>query len=260
MSLNKTRRFAGAWVVAIFICALPALVSPALAGITVTSYTTTALTNGFAPSFQGPYFAQETLENVTPALADVSGDWIGSNSDGTPATWHFVGASQSSSTTTFDANSYTVAADGSFEYELDTTAQFVDPRPTVLTPGGAANYEGFFNTDVPVAYSIVGLLNQHARVRLNTLSGSVIFNQSNPTSVPMPVNLAGTIPAGQYRVFFTTGVGVPNFPNGVNHFEARGSYEGVIFAVQVPEPTALSLVISIIGASMRRARRGDRVE
>jgi len=39
----------------------------ARAGITVTSYSTTALTNGFAPSLQGPYLEQQTLDNVTPA-------------------------------------------------------------------------------------------------------------------------------------------------------------------------------------------------
>src|SRR5215213_9603964 len=89
---------------------------PAQAGITVTSYSASALTNGFAPSFQGPYYEQQTLTSVSPVIAEVSGDWLGPNEDGTPNTWHWVGSSRSSSATTFDASSYTVTAGGSFEY------------------------------------------------------------------------------------------------------------------------------------------------
>jgi hypothetical protein len=239
----------------VFTLLLCAAGSPALAGITVTSYSTTALTNGFAPSLQGPYLAQQTLENLTPALADVAGDWTGPNEDGTPNTWHWVGSSQASSTTTFDVNSYTVTAAGSFEYELDTTADFVDPASiSVYSPGAGANYNGLFNTDVPVAYSIIGLLNEQARVRLNTLSGEVIFEQSNPTSVPAPVNLVGTIPAGQYRVLFTTGLGLGNLSNGIHHKEASGSFEDVIFTVQVPEPRTFGAGIAmVLGLLLRRS-------
>ena len=49
-------------------------VSPALAGLTVTSFQTTALTNGYAPVGGNQYIAQQTLTNVSPAFADVSGD------------------------------------------------------------------------------------------------------------------------------------------------------------------------------------------
>jgi hypothetical protein len=238
--------------------ALIALASPAIAGITVTSYTTTALTNGFAPSLEGPYLAQQTLTNLTPALADVAGDWTGPNEDGTPDTWHWVGASRSSSTTSFDANSYSVTAAGSFEYALDTTVNFIDPRPNVFSPGAAANYEGFFTTDSPMTYSIVGQLVQRSRVRLNTSSGTIIFNQSNPTSVPMLVNLVGVIPAGQYRVLFTTSFGPPNLPSGANHNEASGSYENANFSVQVPEPIGLSVVTLIAATTLRRRDGGAR--
>ena len=47
-----------------------ALASPALAGITVTSYQTVALSNGFAPTSQTKYFAQETLTDVSPGAND----------------------------------------------------------------------------------------------------------------------------------------------------------------------------------------------
>ncbi len=233
---------------------LAASVSPGLAGITVTSYSTLAQTNGFAPSFQGPYYEQQTLTSITPALAQVSGDWTGPNADGTPNTWHWVGSSRSSSTTTFDANSYTVTAAGSFEYQLDTTAAFVDPRPSVLTPTGAANYEGFFTTDSMLAYSIIGELTQRARVQLNTSSGTIIFFQSNQTSVPVSVNFTGIIPAGQYRVLITTGLSAPALPNGVNHYEASGRYTDLIFNVQIPEPSTFAILMVFIGCTIYRRK------
>jgi hypothetical protein len=226
----------------------------ARAGITVTSYQTIAGANGFAPSLQGPYLAQETLENISPALAQVSGDWTGPNADGTPDTWHFIGTSQASSTTTFDADSYTVTAAGSFAYQIDTAATFVDPRPTVFTPGAGANYEGHFTVDLPAAYSITATLNRLGRVRLSSASGFV-FNQINGTSIPQFVNLSGTIPAGEYLLLFGAGLGAPNFPNGVNHFEVNGGFENVTFAVQVPEPAAVSSVILIFAASTRTRNR-----
>ena len=225
----------------------------ARAGITVTSYETLAETNGFAPSLMGPYFAQQTLENVTPALAQVSGDWTGPNADGTPDTWHFVGTAQSNSATTFDSNRYTVTGAGSFEYELDTTADFVDPSSVnIFGPGGVANYNGFFKTDAFTTYAISAQLTQRSRVRFNSLSGLVVFDQSNHTSVPMLVNLTGVIPPGRYQVLFTTSFGTPNLPNGVIHARASGSFDNLTFVVQVPEPRALAVMISIIGTCLRR--------
>ena len=214
-----------------------------LGGITVTSYETLAETNGFAPSLSGPYFAQQILTNVTPALAEVSGDWMGPNADGTPATWHFVGTSRARSTTTIDANSYTITAAGSFDYELNTTADFVDPQPSVFAPTGAASYDGHFTVDLPVSYSVNGVLNQWGRVRLAAVGGgTVVFDQANATDKPMVIDLTGTIPPGQYRFLVATGLSAPGFPNGINHFGASGSYEDIRFNVQVPEPSALGLL------------------
>jgi hypothetical protein len=229
------------------------LAAPLTAGIRVTSYSTTALTNGFAPSLQGPYFAQQTLDNVTPALAQVSGDWTGPNADGTPDTWHFVGTSQASSTTTFDANSYTVTAAGSFQYRLDTTGDFIDPSSSsIFGPGGAANYDALFDTDLLTTYSVSAQLNQRGRLRLTSFSGLVVFDQSNPTVNPILVNLLGTMPPGRYNFQATTGVGAPNFPNGINHFEAGGSYENVVFTVRVPEPCPLGAGVAIVLGLMPR--------
>ncbi len=195
---------------------------------------------------------------MSPALAEVSGDWMGPNAGGSTNTWHFVGTSQSSSTTTLDADALTVTAAGSFAYELNTTADFVDPRSSsIFTPGGAATYNGFFNTDVPTTYAITGQLNRWGRVRLNSLDGAVIFDESNHTTIPMTVSASGTIPPGQYRVLIGAGVGAPNLPNGVNHYITSGRYENVVFTVQVPEPNALGVVIAIGGNALRRRRRCD---
>jgi hypothetical protein len=50
---------------------------PAIAGLVVTSYHSLAQTRGFAPTSQMQYFAEQRLENITPADAHVSGDWTG---------------------------------------------------------------------------------------------------------------------------------------------------------------------------------------
>lgn len=234
---------------------------PALAGISVTSYRTVALSNAFAPTSQAQYYERQELINVSPALVQVSGDWMGPNAGGTTPTWHYVGSAQTMSTTEFDLNTLTISAAGSFSYEIATTADFIDPRSiSILTPGAAANYEGFFTTEIPTNYTISALLNEQARVRLNTLSGSVIFNEGNPTSTPVAVNLSGTIPPGQYRLLVTSGLGAPNLPNGVNHLSRSGRYEDVIFTVRVPEPNTLGVVMAISGYGLRRRKRSAGAE
>ena len=202
-----------------------ALASPALAGITVTDYRTVALTNAFAPLSQNQYFAQETLVNVSPALAEVSGDWMGTNAGGTTITWHFVGSSRATSTTAVDADSYTVTAAGSFAYEINTTADFIDPRSSsIYAPGGAANYRGFFELDGPATYTVSVQLNQDSGVSLGSFETGFIFDHFNAGNIPVLFQMTGTIPAGRYQILATTGLGTPLFPNGVNHFDASGGF------------------------------------
>jgi hypothetical protein len=227
---------------------LTGALSPALAGITVTSYQTVALTNAFAPLSQSQYFAQETLVNVSPALAQVSGDWTGTNAGGSTNTWHWVGSSQASSTTAFDANSYTVTAAGSFAYELDTTAEFIDPRSSnIYTPGGAADYQGFFTLDTAAEYTITVELTARSRVLLGSVEAGFIFNASNHGTTPQLFQRSGTIPAGHYEIRANSSLAAPLFPNGVNHFEASGGFADLIFNVQVPEPAEIT-VLALLGA------------
>jgi hypothetical protein len=232
-----------------------ALVSPALARITVTSYQTVAQINGYAPTSQTQYFEQQTLTNISPAHAEVSGDWMGPNAGGGPTTWHYVGSAQTTSTTTFNPDTLTITAAGSFAYTVDTTTGFVDPSSsTVYPPGAAANYEALFNTDVPTTYTISAQLNQRGRVRLSSFEGLVVFDRSNPSPTPTLVNLSGTIPLGHYHVLITSGLAT-QLPSGVNHFTASGSYEDVVFTVQVPEPNALGIALAVIAGMTCRRRR-----
>ncbi len=232
------------------------LVSPALAGITVTEFRTTALTNAFAPLSQSQYFAQQTLVNVSPALAEVSGDWMGTNAGGSTITWHFVGSSRATSSTIFDANNLTVTAAGEFAYEINTTADFIDPRSSsIFSPSGAANYRGFFEVDIPVVYMISAQLNQRSRVSLTSFEGATIFDRINLNPTPLFVNLSGTIQPGHYQILASTSLIAPNFANGINHFVASGSFENVNFSVQVPEPNACVIALSVLAGRVWIPRR-----
>src|SRR4051794_38611416 len=111
--------------IALLLCVVA---GPAMAGLTVTSYQTVALTNAFAPLSQDQYFSQQTLANVSPAHAEVSGDWTGTNAGGSTPTWHWTGSAQITSSTAFDGSSLSVTGSGSFGHELTTTTEFIDPR------------------------------------------------------------------------------------------------------------------------------------
>jgi len=247
-------RTVGEWLAGVVLAGVTA--PPALGGLVVTSYRTVAQTNGYAPVSQAQYFAEQRLENVSPALAEVSGDWTGPNADGTPDTWHFVGTSGSTSTTTITTDSYTVLAAASFLYTLDTTTDFIDPASvSTFAPAGAANYRGSFTLDVPAAYTITSRLNQWSRVRLNRLGGGPeIFDASNVNVVPQFVSLAGTIPPGQYQFLATTGLSLGNLFNGVNDIDRSGSFENLIFSVRVPEPSIFGFG-GAVGAALLECRR-----
>lgn len=235
---------------------LATVTSLASAGITVTSYSTVAQINGYAPVSQTQFFEQQTLNNITPATASVSGDWMGTNSTGSSLTWHFVGSAQASSTTALDASGLTISAAGSFSYQLDTSAGFVDPGgASIYRPGAAANYEGFFTTDVPLQYSITGQLNHLGRVRLSSFEWGVEFDRTNVGSTPTAVAISGTILPGRYDLLVTASLGAPNLPTGVNQYAASGSFENVIFTVQVPEPTAAGVLFTMSAFTQRRRKR-----
>lgn len=229
-------------------------------GLVVTSYNTLASANGYAPVSREEYFAEQQLDNVSPAIAEVSGDWTGPNANGTPNTWHFVGNARATSTTTITPDSYTAEASASFAYTVDTTAAFSDPSSTsIFGPGATAQYNGYFETDVPLIYTLTCQLNQRGRAYLLSFQGTLHFNFSNPNTTPQMVNLTGTIPAGRYRFFAGSGLGAANLPSGVNQYVRSGSVEALTFSVRVPEPVVGGVALAILGwnaATSRRCRRG----
>src|SRR5262245_22068103 len=99
-------------------------VAPARGGITVSSYGASALTNAYAPLDRSAYFNEQDANNISPALADVSADWTGTNIAGATTTWHWAGSAHAVSTTTFDGKSLSLTGAGSFSYDLTTTAGF----------------------------------------------------------------------------------------------------------------------------------------
>jgi hypothetical protein len=233
-----------------------ALASPALAGITVTSYQTVALTNAYAPVGGTQYIDQQVVANVSPAVAKASGDWMGTNAGGSTVTWHYVGMARANSTTAADANILGIAAAGSFSYEITTTAEFIDPRSSsIYTPAAAANYEAFFNTNITTTYAISVELRQWSKVFFGSTEVGFIFNEINHSPTPRLIQLSGTIPAGHYQIGASAGLGAPNLPNGVNHFLASGSFEDLRFTVEVPEPNTLAIAVTMIAQATRRRKR-----
>ena len=160
-------------------------------------------------------------------------------------------------TTTFDETRLTVAADGSFAYQINTTADFIDPSSgSIFSPAGAADYEASFTLNTSATYAITAQLNLWGRVSLSLPSG-YIFNQFNSTAAPAFVNLSGLLPPGQYLLIINSSLGAPNLPSGVNHYTASGSFESVVFSVQVPEPAPMEVTATLIMGNLcsRRRRR-----
>jgi len=240
----------------VFLAMLLAGASTALAGITVTSYKTLARVNGYAPVSQTEFFEEQTFDNASPAAASVSGDWMGTNAGGSTSTWHFVGSAQASTATSFDQVSMRVTASAAFAYNVETTAAFVDPGGVnTFRPGAAANYDAFFAVDAPTDFVVSGALNQWSQVRPSTSSGVTVFNYVNITPAPLAIGASATIPAGSYRILMATGVGAPNFPDGVNTYSRSGGFDNVVFAGQVPEPNLLFIAIFVAGAALPRRDR-----
>jgi hypothetical protein len=124
-----------------------ALASPAVGGIVVSSYYTLSQTNGYAPTSQTTYWTEDRKSDVSPAGTSVSADWTGTNAGGGPATRRFVTSAQATSTTALDNDTLSITANGAFQFELTTTAGFVDPGSSqVSRPGAIAQYRGFFSS------------------------------------------------------------------------------------------------------------------
>src|SRR4051794_33997995 len=74
------------------------------AGVSVSSFDTQAEANAYAPLDQSAYFSTDDKPNVSPAIADVSADWMGTNVGGSTSTWEMLASSHISTSTTATAN------------------------------------------------------------------------------------------------------------------------------------------------------------
>jgi hypothetical protein len=232
------------------------------AGVTVDSYETFALTNAYASVSAEQYFLKQDIFGASPASADVSADWTGTNIRGTSTTWHWLGSSHTTSTTMLSPKGLSGAADGSFSFELLASDGFVDPgsQATLYEPAGSALYRAVFTVDTSASYVIAAELHKWSSVHLDRLTDHMaVVNRFNVSDSPMLVNLSGSIAPGQYQVSASSSFGAPNFGGGPFDYLASGSFKNFSFTVQVPEPLSMfagAIMIALIGVS-RRSNRSD---
>src|SRR5262245_23235826 len=127
-------------VVAFAIVLLCAAAHVATAGVTVSAIDTLATANAYAPFDKSSYYVTDDKPNVSPAVAEVSGDWTGTNAGGAVQTWHMTTSSHASSATSLTQNTLSITGDGSFSYHISTSAGFVEPTSAdgVYGPGAVA--------------------------------------------------------------------------------------------------------------------------
>ena len=232
------------------------------AAVTVSSFDTQAEANAYAPLDKSAYFATDDKPNASPAVGDVSADWLGTNLGGSTTTWEMVAAAQINTVTTTTGQNLTITGAGSFSYDLTTTTGFIDPTSqTVLyAPEAAADYQCYFSLDTPASYNFSALLGGYSALDFFSVStGSIIFSRVKFGGAPSSVATSGTVGPGDYGVGVTANFGPPDLPPGVNDSAATGSFSGFSFSVVVPEPRFVALATALAAAGARRARR-SRVE
>jgi hypothetical protein len=194
--------------------------------------------------------------DVSPAHAQVSGDWWGPTVGGTLNTWHWGGNAQVTSSTAFDATCLHATADGTFAHSLTTTAQFVDPRPSTYTPSSAANYKCYFEIDQSAHYSVGVDLARSSVVRLFRFGTGYLINEFNTSlSPPRRFEATGMLAPGSYLIEANSSIAAANLPNGINFYSRSGSYSNYSFFVQVPEPRAVMLASDGALVAIQRRKR-----
>src|SRR5213595_148401 len=106
---------------------LLSVASTASAAITVSSFDTQAQTNAYAPLDRSQYFATDDKPNTSPATANVSADWTGTNIGGSTTTWEMITSAYANTTTNMTPISLSITGAGSFSYTINTTTGFVEP-------------------------------------------------------------------------------------------------------------------------------------
>jgi hypothetical protein len=239
----------------VLVCGLASL---ARAGVSVSSYDSQAQANAYAPLDKSAYFATDDHPNVSPAAANVSGNWSGTNIGGSTNTWHMVTSANISTTTASTPSSLTITGGGGFSYDITTVTGFVDPTSvtTLYSPGAAGDYQCYFNTDTPTNYVVSAQLSGYSLIQFfSVTNGTLFLNRIDSGGSPILLNASGTIPAGQYGIRANASLGGPNLPVGINHFAASGSFNNFAFSVQTPEPTTSGVLILLAVIAARQFRR-----
>lgn len=246
---------------AIILILLLSIVSPAKAGITVTSFDTQAQANAYAPLDKSAYYTDHSAHNTSPAIGNVSEDWTGTNVGGTETTWHMTASVHTDSTTNFNTNALTISGAGSFAYDINTTAGFSEPlqHATLFTPGAISSVGSVFTIDQSANYSLTATLGHLGNVYFASFAeGGVILDKTNFSSIPKLIIMNGTISVGRYQIGVTSNASGPSgLPDGINHVLMSGSYDDFHFTVQVPEPSYSQLALLLVGGLvLQRARSG----
>jgi hypothetical protein len=97
-------------------------------------------------------------------------------------------------------------------------------------------------------------LGQHSGVFLGSLEAGFVFNQFTG-AVPSMVQFSGSIPPGHYNFGANTGLGAPNLFPGQNHITYSGSFSGLSFSVETPEPGCLALLLVVAIGKLCERRR-----
>jgi hypothetical protein len=246
---------ASIWLAAIIVACCCA--SAARAGISLSSYDTVAQANAYAPLSRDRYYLVDRHPDASPAVADVSADWTGTNVGGSTATWHMTVSAHAQSATVLSTSGLTIMAAGSFGYDLSTTADFIDPTSitTHLVPGGGGGYQGFFSIDYPATYALSAQLGHYAGVNLSSLQTGVIYQRTNLGTLPVAVDQIGTIAPGQYQIGASVGFHIPNLPNGINHLTDNGTLSNFFFSARVPEPALAHFMTSATASVILTRRR-----
>jgi hypothetical protein len=231
---------------------------PVRAGITVSRSDTIAQTNAYAPLDKSAYYAIDKKSFTSPATADVSQDWSGTNVGGLTNTWRMITSAHLATTALITQTSMMVSGSGAFNGDISTTEDFVDPTSvaTLFAPKSAAGYNGFFTIDAPANYTLSGILGRDGGVSFTSIQNGVIYQKTYVGGLTFNVDQSGVIPPGDYQITASVGLGFSNFFPGINHEAESGSFDNFSFILQVPEPQHFFLAIFVFLRFGRQSKGG----
>lgn len=230
--------------------------SAAIADITVSDYRATASTNAFAPLDRSQYFDEDIIDNISPSIANASGDWTGTNVGGSAQTWHWIGIAKTDVLLNLSPMSLFVSGSGQFSHTIGTTPDFVGPSSQVITyaPSSNSAYVMQFTTEEEGSFSIDATLSRWTYVTLYShTSQNDVYSKVNTSISPFVVDTSGVLPIGTYTLEIATNFGGTTNQGASNRTDT-GSFTNFLFTVQVPEP-AFGGALAFVALFLRRGSR-----